>query len=222
MDPASILTATDYEKPRTPAEFLKWWMSIHNAYGATKAGRDYCRASRALTKRFYEEAQVLLAFVQAYYRNADVLCHLHAGSGADDALIEDRRSRKKKAFQLTFAADSHNEHFRSMELSRTGSVDALAKPIVVVSGRKRSIVFPEQEAIDHSEVVSEIVQLLKARLSQKEEKKYGSPTALVVGFDDGFIDDADVRHFRAAYDGSFPELFFVGLHGRIAIPSKEA
>lgn len=221
MNPATILTEADYETARTFAEFDTWWMSIHAAYGATKAGRDFCRAGSGLSKRFYEEAQVMLAFLRAYYRDSNVICRLHAGSGADDAFLENRDSTQKMSIQVTFAADSYNDHWRNVELSRSGSVGLNTKPDIQGSGENRTVEFPESGMVPHSIIVSEMVQSVVKRVAQKNEKRYASPGVLVVGFSDAQLEEVDAEHFQTAHDHighSFRELYFIGLHGRISIP----
>lgn len=61
MNIARILSIADYEQPRTVDEPHKWWFAKHQEYGATKEGRIYCREGRKLSKKFYEEAQPMLA-----------------------------------------------------------------------------------------------------------------------------------------------------------------
>ena len=86
MDVASILTVADYERPRDAEELSQWWSAKHASFGLTKEGVIYCREGRGLSKKFYEEAQPMLAFMRAYFAGTDIRCRLYAGTEAVDAV----------------------------------------------------------------------------------------------------------------------------------------
>ena len=129
MNIAAILSNADYEQPRTADELHKWWFAKHEEYGATKEGRIYCREGRGLSKKFYEEAQPLLAYMRAYVSDSSVRCTLSAGSDRADAVLLDKADGIVKSIQITYAIDGYTEHLRMKELTNSGGVDALSKPL---------------------------------------------------------------------------------------------
>ncbi|HYF35400.1 MAG TPA: hypothetical protein VD994_08940 [Prosthecobacter sp.] len=203
-------------------DFTEWWMSRHNIFGATKEGRIYCREGRGLTKKFYEEGQVMLSIMRTYFSNSSVACKLHAGNEPDDAVLMDSVGRVIRRIQITFAEDSKSEHLRTKELSRTGSVAGLVKPVVVGRGKNKTVTFPAVEAIDHRELVAETLDLIRDRVLKKNRMGYGPNVTLAVGFDDALYDDGeDIISFQKLYDATahpFHELIFAGIKGQIVLP----
>jgi len=89
MDPAAILTCEDYEKPRTLDELAAWWHSIHNTYGATREGVIYAREGKGLTKRFYDEAHPMLAYMRQNLLSCHIRCQIFARDEEADSVYLD-------------------------------------------------------------------------------------------------------------------------------------
>ena len=224
MDFDKILAVADYERPRTSEELSEWWLEKHHLFAATKEGKIYCRNGRGLSKKFYEEAQPMRTFMNAYFAGSDMRCRLDAGTGAADAVLLDKNGSAAKQIQITYAIDGYTEHLRMQQLTRAGSVDVLTRPIIHGSGRSKAVVFPIGRYTAHNDTVSEMIQMIHDRIRNKSAKRYTPGFALLVAFSDRSLDAEDTCEFRKAFDvlkHSFAELFLIGIHGKILVPERQ-
>ena len=79
-------------------------------------------------------------------------------------------------------------------------------------------------AVLHKVLVSEVLSKVRAKIESKSSKSYGKDFALIVGFNDGYLDPADADEFEKLnmeVQHSFSEVYLVGIHGHILVPRKE-
>jgi len=220
-DLLNILAVEDYSFPRTYHEFREWWFAKYHMYGSTREGILYSRDGKGLTKKFHEEAQPLLSFMATYYADSNVRCKLLAGSEQDDAFLVDSSGRVIKRLQVTYGVDGFVEHLRTTELTKSGSVDAHAKPIISGSGKSRTVVFPNLEAKLHEDIVRDAIVVIEAAAIKKKERNFSPGYALVVSFNDRSFEESDRPSFDECYrkiSGWFTEVYLVGIHGIIVFP----
>jgi hypothetical protein len=55
MNPEEILLVADVERARLASELSDWWLEKHYLFANSKAGKNYARLGKGLSKEFYEE-----------------------------------------------------------------------------------------------------------------------------------------------------------------------
>jgi hypothetical protein len=181
----TILQRAEMEVPRSPRELCDWVDSKASELSQTKEGKDYARSGAMLPKKLWEEVRPLGLFALFRYGEEGVKCTPNLSNDNYDGKIEFSESSIPSIYiELTYAKDGYDEHLRLKVLSSEGSVNALGK--ITVSGTKSSgkRIEVEDEAVDHTEVRSAALALLKARLTGKTNKQYGRAHVLVVVVDD--------------------------------------
>jgi len=215
MKPETILTIEDYELPRNGERLSEWWQAKYELFNSTKEGRIYSREGRGLSKKFYDEAQPMLAYMRHYHPGSDLICELAAGDDKADAQVSDTSGIVVRRFQITTAVDGYTEAMRRRQLTRVGHVDGLGKP-------DENGEIPDDGAYsDREQRIKEMAGYIASVVAMKSAKGYDSDIALIVGFDDSSYFPKDLPSFRALVGNlkhSFAELFIVGIHGRIALP----
>lgn len=222
MDPATILTRADYEKPRTLDEFETWWHSIHAGYGASREGVVYAREGRGLAKRFFDEAHPMLAYVRQNPPAADIRCQIFARDEEADCVYLDSSDVVIRKFQVTMAVDGRTEKLRLRQLTRDGHVDALAK---LNESDEIPGFEPDDDdelnasgAVDQYSRIKEMAARISSALERKIAKGYGPHFTLIVGFDDSTFDPSSLPTFRQHVicpDHTFSEIYIAGILGRL-------
>jgi hypothetical protein len=221
MKVEDVLTVHDYETSRTSVEFQAWWDARYAEYGKTRKGVIFCRESKGLSKKFFEEAHPMRTFMESYYPGSPLRCRLSARDDKADAVLLDESGTVVRQIQVTFAVDGRTEHLRSQELTRFGHVDALGKPEETGRGRNRTVTFPTTGFTLHQNIVDEVLSRVRERIESKSSMAYGAEFVLVVGFSDRSLNPEDVdqfTRFRAQVSHAFAEVYLVGVHGRILVP----
>jgi hypothetical protein len=219
IDPWGILTPEDYSVPRTAEEFGTWWNSIYAKFGASRERVVYSRDSTGLIKKFYEEAQPMLAFMKAYHSDKPTRCKLLAGNEADDALLI--YETVSSPVQIAFGIDGQLERLRSRELTKTGHVNAIGKPTITGSGKSRVVTFPRCNARLHDDLVAEVIANLESTGIKKRDGNFSTGYILIIGFHDRILDKDDTSRFAECHQRlapHFKELYFVGIHGVVLFP----
>ena len=216
------MTVQDYETPRTSAELKAWWHARYREYGQSREGIIYCREGKGLSKKFHEEAHPMCTFMAAYFPSPSIRCRLSAGNDPADAVLMDEGGGIVQRIQITFAVDGRTEHLRSKELTKSGHVDGLGKPVESGHGRNRTVTFLATGMTLHQNIVNEMLSLVKARIESKSFKAYGTQFGLVVGFSDRSLNPEDADAFvrlKAHVSHNFAEVYLVGIHGTILVPA---
>jgi hypothetical protein len=181
----AILQRADMEVPRSPRELCDWVDSKASELSQTKERKDYARSGAILPKKLWEEIRPLGLFALCRYGAEGVMCTPNLSNDNYDGKIDFPESSIPPIYvELTYAKDGYDEHLRLKVLSSEGTVNALGK--ITVSGTKASgkKIEVENEAVDHIEVRTAALALLKDRLAGKKNKQYGRTHVLVVVVDD--------------------------------------
>ena len=186
MSPAkSILQCADMELPRSPGDLCDWVDSKAAELSKTKERKDYARSGAILPKKLWEEIRPLGLFALCRYGAEGVNCTPNLSNDNYDAKIEFLKSSSPPVYvEFTYAKDGYDERLRLKVLSSEGTVNALGK--ITVSGTKVSgqRIEVENEAVDHIEVRTAAMSLVKERLAGKANKQYGRNHVLVIVVDD--------------------------------------
>ena len=180
-----ILQRTDMEVSRSPRELCDWVDSKASELCQTKEGKAYARSGAILPKKFWEEIRPLGLYALSQFGAERVKCTPNLTNDNYDGKIEFSDGNNPPIYvELTYAKDGYDERLRLNVLSSEGTVNALGK--ITVSGTKASgqTIKVENEAVDHAEVRSAALALLKDRLAGKSNKQYGQNHVLVVVVDD--------------------------------------
>ncbi len=202
----------------------EWVDSKASELSQTKEGKDYARSGAILPKKLWEEIRPLGLFALYRYGAEGVKCTPNLSNDNYDGKIEFSKSSIPPIYvELTYAKDGYDEHLRLKVLSSEGTVNALGK--ITVSGTKASgqKIEVENEAVDHIEVRSAALALLKDRLTGKTNKQYGQTHVLVVVVDDylSFRTDEDkevlmkrAQNIVSALKLDFGAVYLMGASGK--------
>ena len=219
----SILQRVDMEVPRKPRELCDWVNSKASELSQTNEGKAYARSGAILPKKLWEEIRPLGLFALSRYGAEGVICTPNLSNDNYDGTIEFSDTSVLPVYvEITYAKDGHDERLRLNVLTSKGSVNALGK--ITVSGTKASgqSIEIEDEAVEHTEVRSAALALLKDRLTGKSNKQYGQNHVLVVVVDDYLTfraeEDKEVlmKHAQAIIPGmklDFGAVYLVGASG---------
>jgi len=220
----AILQRADMEVPRTPCELCEWVDSKASELSQTKEGKDYARSGAILPKKLWEEIRPLGLFALSRYGAEGVKCIPNLSNDNYDGKIEFSEPSVPPIYvEFTYAKDGHDERLRLRVLSSDGTVNALGK--ITVPGTKASgqSIKVENVAVDHNEVRSAALALLKDRLAGKTNKQYGRTHVLVVVVDDylPFRTDEDkgvlMKHAQSIVSDlrlDFGAVYLVGASGK--------
>lgn len=181
----NILQRSDMEVPRKPRELCDWVNSKALELSQTREGKAYARSGEILPKKLWEEVRPLGLFAFSQYGTECVMCTPNLSNDNYDGTIEfTDKSAPKIYVEITYAKDGHDERLRLDVLTSKGSVNALGK--ITVSGTKASgrHIEVENEAVEHTKILSAGLALLEVRLAGKSNKQYGQNHVLVVVVDD--------------------------------------
>src|SRR5688572_14411837 len=91
MDPESILSREDCEKPRTPEDLIAWFQQVHAQFGADEATKNYARLGKGLSKQFFEEIMPLSHLAHHKYAGKrGIYLQPKLGNQSYDAEVSDR------------------------------------------------------------------------------------------------------------------------------------
>lgn len=181
----TILRRADMEVPRSPRDLCDWVDLKAAELSQTKEGRDYARSGAIGAKKLWEEVRPLGLFALCRYGGEGVNCAPNLSNDNYDGRIEFSESSSPPIYvEFTYAKDGYDERLRLKVLSSEGTVNALGK--ITVSGTKSSghNIQVENEAVEHLQVRSAALALVKERLAGKTNKQYGENHVLVVVIDD--------------------------------------
>jgi hypothetical protein len=208
-DPADILNSTEMQRSRTPRELCDWVDSKAAEFSKTKEGKVYARSGARLPKKLWEEIRPLALFALCRYGDKGVRCTPNLSNDNYDGRIDfPGSSVTSVCVEITYAKDGYDERLRLKVLSENGDVNALGK--ITVSGTRKSgqTISVENEAVDHADVRSAALGLVKKRLGDKSGKYYGKDHVLVVVVDDylAFRTDEDKEVLMACTRDAVSEL----------------
>ncbi len=196
MSSPPLLTQSDIEQSRTPAELLKWVNAKCEELGMTPETKKFARSGARLPKKFYDEVRPLAMFAShAFCNRPDILVKPNLNNDNFDGVITSP-DNSQLFVEITCAKDGYMDALRMEVLTQEGHVNALA-PITVVGTRyspNRHIEIPD-EAVNHKSTVTEHLGHVEKCLRSKANVSYGSKHVLVIVVDDyiSFRDARDVQ-----------------------------
>ena len=195
IDPTSILTPEEIQRPRTPDELAQWVNSKIDEFDSPDpAVKCYGRLRKGLAKQLDEEVRPLsLLAAKLYGGRSDVLCIPNLDTSKDfDAGIRDGSITPPAGVkvEVTLALDDdagHDEYRRRKYLQEHGGVTPLGK--VISTGTKRTglKIDVEEDFPPHAELLQKFSLIRKAAERKCIPGRYGKARVLIIFFDDNWL-----------------------------------
>lgn len=187
MDPEKILSVTDCETERTPAELVQWVQEKNDLFRGTKEGRNYLVSRQGLAKKFIDEIYVLSLLVRHLFDSRrDVVCKPNLGDDDSNAVVVDYRKRPLRVRNIVFAHAifRYEDYLRRLYLPEEEPLFTLSWLMggerTETKGKARN----EDDTLFHVILLNKGLDLVAKAARQKANEPYGKLTDLVIVFDD--------------------------------------
>ena len=181
------VTEEEIAVERSPAELAAWVRSKFDQIAELPGGKRAVRFRKGLCKPFVEEVYALSIWAtQRFSGDKNVRLLPVIGNQTFDALVKDYGKVPPEVtyVEITQAHEGEPEHLRMIMLERDRWAWGSAK-FEKKGTEKTGIEIKVRRAlVSNTEIVQELVQLLRESISRKAGKPYPAGTELVVMFED--------------------------------------